>query len=51
MYGWGVLIRGYSFDAVSTCWRCLEVTIPYEDELGLCESCIAQLQDSPRSSR
>ena len=51
MYGWGALVRGYSFDSVSKCWRCLDVSIPYEDELGLCEACIADLQDSPRGSR
>jgi hypothetical protein len=33
------------------CWRCLEETVPDEDELGLCKWCIADLQDSPRSSR
>jgi hypothetical protein len=35
----------------SECWRCLEVTVPDDDELGLCDWCITDLQDSPRSSR
>lgn len=45
MSGWGV-IRG--FDTGLKCWRCLEVPVPDEDELGLCDWCITSLQDSPR---
>jgi hypothetical protein len=51
MYGWGILFDGHAIDSESKCWRCLEVAVPSEDELGLCDLCIAFLQDSPRSSR
>jgi hypothetical protein len=51
MSGWGVQVRGNEFDTESKCWRCLEVAVPDEDELGLCDWCIVSLQDSPRSSR
>jgi hypothetical protein len=47
MSSWGVLVRGYAFDSESKCWRCLEETVPDEDELGLCDMCIASLQDQP----
>jgi hypothetical protein len=51
MYSWGNLFRGHAFGSESKCWRCLDETVPEDDELGLCETCIAELQDSPRSSR
>ena len=51
MISWGVLVGGYRLDSESRCWRCLEQAVPDEDELGLCDVCIASLQDSPRSSR
>jgi hypothetical protein len=47
MSSWGILVRGYGFDSESKCWRCLEETVPEEDELGLCDFCIASLQDQP----
>jgi hypothetical protein len=49
MFSWGVLVSGS--DTAPKCWRCLDVPVPDEDELGLCEWCIAFLRDSPRSSR
>ena len=52
MYGWGVQVREtIGLDTESKCWRCLSETVPEEDELGLCDLCITDLQDSPRSSR
>jgi hypothetical protein len=51
MSGWGVQIRGNGLDTESKCWRCLEETVPDEDDLGLCDMCVVYLQDSPRSSR
>ena len=51
MTSWGIQVRGYGFDTESKCWRCLEEAVPEEDELGLCDACVAFLQDSPRSSR
>ncbi len=52
MYGWGVQVREMiGLYTESKCWRCLSETVPEEDELGLCDVCIADLQDSPRSSR
>jgi hypothetical protein len=49
--GWGVQVGLSGLRTEPKCWRCLEETVPEEDELGLCEWCIAALQDSPRSSR
>jgi hypothetical protein len=51
MSGWGVQIRGTGLDTEPKCWRCQEQAVPDEDELGLCDTCIAFLQGSPRSSR
>jgi hypothetical protein len=52
MYGWGVQVREtIGLDTESKCWRCLSETVSEEDELGLCDLCITDLQDSPRSSR
>jgi hypothetical protein len=51
MSGWGVQVRGNVLDAEPKCWRCQESSVPDEDELGLCDVCIADLQDSSRSSR
>jgi hypothetical protein len=45
MSSWGVQVRGFKFDSESKCWRCLEEFVPDEDELGLCDFCIASLQD------
>jgi len=47
MSSWGVEIRAHGVAPESKCWRCLEETVPDEDELGLCEWCIAFLQDQP----
>ena len=44
MTSWGVPIHGLRSDAEPKCWRCLEETVPDEDELGLCDTCIAFLQ-------
>ena len=52
MYDRGVQVHQMvGLDTESKCWRCLSETVPEEDELGLCDLCIASLQDSPRSSR
>ena len=51
MVGWGVQAGLNGVRTEPKCWRCLEETVPDEDELGLCEWCITDLQDSPRSSR
>jgi hypothetical protein len=45
MITWGILISGHRLDTESKCWRCLQETVPEEDELGLCDWCIASLQD------
>jgi hypothetical protein len=45
MSNWGVQVRGPEFDAESKCWRCLEGTVPDEDDLGLCDGCIAFLRE------
>lgn len=47
MSNWGILVRGFRFDSESKCWRCLDETVPAEDELGLCDMCIASLQAQP----
>ena len=52
MYDWGVQVHQMVGPYTeSKCWRCLSETVPEEDELGLCDLCIADLQDSPRTSR
>jgi hypothetical protein len=47
MSNWGVQVRGREADAEPKCWRCLEERVPDQDELGLCDTCIAFLQDQP----
>ncbi len=51
MSGWGVQVRGNGLDTELKCWRCQESPVHEEDELGLCDLCIADLQNPPRSSR
>ena len=51
MVGFGVQAGLNGVRMEPKCWRCLQETVPDEDELGLCDWCITDLQDSPRSSR
>jgi hypothetical protein len=44
MTSWGVTIRGTDSTSESKCWRCLEASVPDEDELGLCDWCVASLR-------
>jgi hypothetical protein len=47
---WGVQVRG--FDTELKCWRCLEEPVPDDDgHIGLCDHCLALLQDRSRVSR
>jgi hypothetical protein len=42
---WGVQVRGFGYDADSTCWRCLQEPVPEDDDhIGLCPACLADLQ-------
>jgi hypothetical protein len=46
MYGWGVQVREMvGRYTESKCWRCVSETVPEEDELGLSDLFIADLQD------
>ena len=45
MTSWGNPIRGNGVDTESKCWRCLQETVTEEDELGLCDRCLASLED------
>jgi hypothetical protein len=47
---WGVQLPESLVAREPKCWRCLKATVPEDDELGLCDPCIAVLQDPPRSS-
>ena len=44
MTSWGVQVHGSGFDNEPKCWRCLDVTVLDDDELGLCDACIALLK-------
>ncbi len=43
---WGVQVQGYQSDTEMTCWRCLQESVPEQDDhIGLCDRCIASLRN------